>query len=146
MGCMGFRIQPRRIDVPDDEPFRNDLLGRKELAEVLTHLVRSIEGPCVIAVDADWGTGKTTFLRLWSRHLCNEGISVVKFNAWETDFCRDPFVALSTELSESLRRSSDPTVTETVERTMERAKEVVRASIPGVVSFATSGILVPCTS
>ena len=27
---MGIRIQPREIDVPPADPFKNDLLGRKE--------------------------------------------------------------------------------------------------------------------
>ena len=138
---MGFRIQPREIDVPEEDPFRNDLLGRKEQAEVLTHLVGSIEGPCVIAVDAAWGTGKTTFLRLWGQHLCNEGFSVVEFNAWETDFAGDPFVALSTELTESLHDSTSPRLGKKIERTKELAKEVVRATLPGVVGLATSGVV-----
>ena len=58
---MGIRIQPREIDVPKDDPFKNDLLGRKEPAEVLTHLVGSIEGPCVLAVDAAWGQARPRF-------------------------------------------------------------------------------------
>ena len=131
---MGFRIQPREIEVPEEDPFRNDLLERKEPAEILTHLVGSIEGPCVIAVDAAWGTGKTTFLRLWARHLRNEGFSVVEFNAWETDFSVDPFVALSTEVTENLHDSKSPKLGEKIELTKELAKEVVRASLPGVVS------------
>ena len=127
--------------MPEGDPFKNDLLGRKEPAEVLTHLVGSIEGPCVIAVDAAWGTGKTTFLRLWARHLCNEGFSVVEFNAWETDFSGDPFMALSTELTENLRDSTNPTLEDVVGRTKEMAKEVFRTSLPGVVRLATSGFV-----
>ena len=73
MGLYGVQIQPRDIDVPAEDPFRNDLLDRKQPAEILTHLVGSIEGPCVIAVDAAWGAGKTTFLRLWAQQLRNEG-------------------------------------------------------------------------
>lgn len=138
---MGFRIQPRDIDVPEEEPFRNDLLERMESAKVLTHLVGSIEGSCVIAVDAAWGTGKTTFLRLWSQHLRNEGFSVVAFNAWETDFSGNPFVALSVELTEGIHDSTDPTVGEKIEFAKARAKDVVRAAIPGVVSLATSGVV-----
>jgi hypothetical protein len=30
---MGIRIQPREIEVPEDDPLKNDLLGRKEPAE-----------------------------------------------------------------------------------------------------------------
>ena len=44
---MGIRIQPREIDIPEDDPFRNDLLSREEPVKVLSPLVRSIEGPCV---------------------------------------------------------------------------------------------------
>ena len=139
MDCMGFRIQPREIDVPEKDPFRNDLLERREPVEVLTHLVGLIEGPCIIAVDAGWGTGKTTFLRLWSQHLSNEGFSVVEFNAWEPDFSGDPFVALFTELTEGLHNSTSPTMEDKIGSTKELAKEVVRAAIPGVASLATSG-------
>jgi len=49
---MGIRIQPKEIEIPKDDPFRNDLLDRKEPAEILTHLVGSIDGPCVLAIDA----------------------------------------------------------------------------------------------
>ena len=54
---MGIRIQPSEIDVPEDDPFKNDLLSRQEPTEVLTHLVGALEGPCVLAVDAAWGAG-----------------------------------------------------------------------------------------
>ena len=138
---MGFRIKPQEIDVPKEEPFRNDLLGRKEPAEILTHLVGSSEGPCAMAVDAAWGTGKTTFLRMWARHLRNEGFPVVEFNAWETDFSGDPLIALSTELTESLRDSNNGTLEVRLERTMELANEVIRGSLPGAIRIATGGVL-----
>ena len=139
---MGIRIQPREIDVPAHDPFRNDLLGRKESAEVLTYLVGSIEGPCALAVDAAWGNGKTTFLRVWSQHLRNQGFPVVKFNAWETDFSGDPFVALSTELTEGLREYADgPPLEEKIDETKKVAKEVLRRAVPGVIRVATAGIL-----
>ena len=138
---MGIRIQPREIDVPEDDPFKNDLLGRKESVEVLTHLVGSLEGPCVLAVDAAWGNGKTTFLRIWAQHLRNRGFPVVGFNAWETDFSGDPFVALSTELTEGLREYTDETLATKIENTRKVAKEVIRRAVPGVIRVATAGIL-----
>ena len=91
----------RKIDIPKKEPFKNDLLNRKEPAEALTSLVDAIEGPCVLAVDAAWGAGKTTFLGMWAQHLRNQEFPVVCFNAWETDFSDDPFSVLASELTES---------------------------------------------
>ena len=72
-----MRIQPRDIEVPQDHPFENDLLGRKKSIEVLTNIVRSIDGPCTLAVDAPWGAGKTTFIRIWAQVLRNQDFPVV---------------------------------------------------------------------
>ena len=138
---MGIRIQPREIDVNADDPFKNDLLDRKESVEVLTHLVGNIEGPCVLAVDAAWGTGKTTFLRIWAQHLRNQGFPIVEFNAWETDFSGDPFVALSTELTEGLHEHKDEPLATKIADTKKKGKEVLRRAVPGLIRVATAGIL-----
>ena len=137
---MGIRIQPREIDVPEDDPFKNDLLGRKEPAEILTHLVGSIEGPCVLAIDAAWGAGKTTFLRIWSQHLRKQGFPVVEFNAWETDHSGDPFVALSGELTEGLQEYKDEPLAPKIAKTKEIATEILRQSIPNVIRATAADI------
>ena len=135
---MGIRIQPRDIEVPENDPFRDDLLGRKESAEVLTHLVSSLEGPCVLTVDAAWGNGKTTFLNMWAQYLRNQGFPLVKFNAWETDFSEDPFVALSKELTDGLKKSGDKAMARKIEGKMQ---EVLFQAAPAIVRIATAGIL-----
>lgn len=137
---MGIRLQPLEIDIPTDDPFKNDLLSRKEPAEVLTHLVGSVEGPCVIAVDAEWGAGKTTFLKLWAQHLRNNKFPVVEFNAWETDHSGDPFIALSSELMQGLRRHLKK-ADRRIEEVKKAVMEVLRCTVPGVVRLATAGIL-----
>ena len=101
---MPIRIQPLDVEVPPDEPFKHDLLGRQEPAEVLTHLLGSIEGPCVLTIDGAWGSGKTTFLTMWTKHLINQGFPVVQFNAWETDYSTTPFISLASELSKGLKQ------------------------------------------
>ena len=138
---MGIRIRPEEIEVPKQDPFKNDLLNRKEPAEALTNLVDSIEGPCVLAVDAPWGAGKTTFLRIWSRHLRNSGFPVVRFNAWETDHAGDAFVALVSELTEQLRNNEQEPIKEKVRLTKEAAKNVAVRAIPVVLRILTSGVL-----
>ena len=101
---MSIPIKPRDIEVPKDDPFKYDLLGRREPAEVLTRLVVNLdEGPCVLAIDAAWGAGKTTFFRMWTQHLRNKEFPVVEVNAWETDFSEEPFVTLSTELIDGIK-------------------------------------------
>ena len=137
---MGIRIQPLDIEVPEKDPFKNDLLGRKETVQVLTNLAGSIEGPCVIAVDSAWGTGKTTFLKIWSQHLRNVGFPVVEFNAWETDFTGDPLVALAAELSNGLGELSEVTP-DNIKRLQVASRKILRLATPIVVKAATGGLV-----
>ena len=139
---MGFRVQPRVFDIPENDPFANDRLGRKEPAEVLTRLVRSFDGPCVIAVDAAWGNGKTTFLRMWAQHLRIVGCPVVEFNAWETDFAADPFLALTEEMIEELSKYEDTNGT-TIDTFKSKASKVLRQVAPEIVQSVAVSISGP---
>ena len=103
---MSIRIQPPEIPIPDDDPFANDLLDRKKQVDILTRVVQTIEGPCAIAVDAPWGAGKTTFLKMWAQQLRRQGFPIVEFNAWETDYSGDPFVALASEITKNIDEKS----------------------------------------
>ncbi len=139
---MGIRIRPREIDITENEPFKNDLLDRKESVEVLTHLIESIEGPCVLAVDAAWGTGKTTFLAMWAHHLRKIKFPVVEFNAWETDFSGDPFIALSTELAEGVKNNPNKKdFTEKINSMEKLSKQLLNLATSGAIRFLTGGIL-----
>ena len=137
---MGFQVQPRNVDVPESHPFDNDKLGRKEPAEILTRLVCSFDGPCVIAINAAWGKGKTTFLQMWSQHLRNEGCPVVDFNAWETDFSDDPLLALTDEMIEEIGslQNSNAELLEDVKKTARRVLR--RAAIELIQGVAASFI------
>ena len=118
---MQIRIQPREIEIPKN-PFENDRLNRKEQIEVLTSIIKSNSGPCVIAVNAAWGNGKTTFLKMWTQYLRNEYFFVVDFNAWETDYCNIPFIALYTEINNVLDKNKQ-------NKTNEKLKGLIQTFI-----------------
>ncbi len=118
-----YPVQPRRLPVSAEDPYEHDQLNRRETGEILTRLVSNIEGPCVIALDAGWGAGKTTFLRMWTESVRNE-FPVVMFNAWETDFSGNPFLSLSEELLETLQSMDS----EDVDKLRSAAREVTRWS------------------
>ncbi len=112
----------------------------KEAADTQTHLISNLEGPCVLAVDAAWGFGKTTFFGMWSQHLCNKGFPVVALNAWETDFSEDPFFTLSSELTEDLQSSNTKLPGETIEKLMNASQAVIRWVGPRAVRFAAGQV------
>ena len=133
---MPIRIQPKEIEIPPDDPFAYDLLGRRQPVEVFTRLITDVEGPCAVALDAAWGAGKTTFLKMWAQHLRNEHYPVVEFNAWETDASGDPFLALSTEITSGLRDWGKRPVELKIQRTEMLAKQVLRRTAPGAFTFS----------
>ena len=97
-----MRIRPVDIEVPAEDPFVNDRLHRRNQVEALASILTKVDGPFVLAVDAPWGEGKTTFLHMTRAYLKKNEFLVVGFNAWETDFSEDPFITLTTELVEQL--------------------------------------------
>lgn len=137
---MPIRLRPAEIRTPDDDPFKNDLLGSERPAEVLTGLVSSFDGPGVVAIDAPWGAGKTTFLRMWSRQLKKDGFTVVVFNAWDTDFAADPFLALSAELQERLQSSGADIPPEAMQEIREWSMELLRQGVPQFVRLAVDAV------
>ena len=103
-----MRMRPPAFQVPTSgDPFKNDTLDRKDQVEALTNFLSNLDGPCVLAVDAAWGSGKTTFLKMLTQNLRNREFRVAEFNAWDTDFSKDPLIALFSALSDTLELSSE---------------------------------------
>ena len=138
---MAIRIQPLDVEVPPDEPFKHDLLGRQEPAEVLTHLLGSIEGPCVLTIDGAWGSGKTTFLKMWVHYLDKQGFPVVQFNAWETDYSATPFISLASELASGLEQwEADDDTWAT------KLRDASKRIIPSLRPLASAAVLAAATA
>jgi hypothetical protein len=93
-----MKIRPNEIVIPKENPFANCKLKRKPYAEVLTEIVTNYSDGFVLAINNEWGTGKTTFVKMWQQHLENNEFRTVYFNAWENDFDNKPLVALMSEL------------------------------------------------
>lgn len=96
------------ILIPTDNPFQNDLFGLFEFAEMLSNVSEHLsEEGAVIGLNADWGVGKTTFLRMWEQSLKNQGFTTLFFNAWKSDYHDDPLIALMGEFKKKFQKSSN---------------------------------------
>ncbi|MCY4358170.1 MAG: P-loop NTPase fold protein [Gammaproteobacteria bacterium] len=138
---MSIRIQPAEIEIPKDDLFKNDLLEREEPIKVLTHLLKSVDGNCVLAVDASWGEGKSTFLRLWAQYMRNDNFPVIEINAWESDFSNDPFLMLSTELTEGFKESREGATAVIIDKVNHLTNDMLRYTATTAVRMLTSGII-----
>ncbi len=130
------------MKIPPSDPFQNDMLGRRKIAENLTLLVQSTRQPFVLSVQAPWGWGMTTFLKMWKAHLESLGHVCFYFNAWENDFVEDPLIAFVGEMNKTLvEKSSRGQVNMQVRKLQNVGGKIVRRALPLTIQIATQGLL-----
>lgn len=95
------------IEITKEDPYLNDKLERKSVGETLKSII-DIYGSqgCVLAINGEWGTGKTTFIKMWEKDLLNSGYEVLFYNAWETDYIADPVITIVHKLLELVSEDS----------------------------------------
>ncbi len=120
-----MKVYPTPIEVGDTEGFSpgKDLFNRAELGAGLTNLVTVVEDPMVIAFDGAWGSGKSTFLRMWAGELRKAKFPVIVFDAFENDYVDDAFAALAREIVE-LSEQSKTAGSQLAENVKDRAVEL----------------------
>jgi len=138
-------LKSRDIEIVKDDPYKNDALGRKASGEALTEFVLSANDSVVVCVDAPWGQGKTTFLRMWEQHLKNRDIPTIYFNAWESDFSDDALVCLIGEISASIaelsKTGNESKAREYLGKTKDIGAALLKHSIPVAAKVVTAGAL-----
>ncbi len=90
-----MNIKPQEITIDPNNPYDGNRLFRNEqAAKALTQIVKHTQSGYTLSINADWGYGKTTFVKMWNVELQKEGYKTIYFNAWESDFVADPMMAL----------------------------------------------------
>lgn len=119
----------------------NDLFNRKRLAAQLESIIKSSEDDSlVLAIDDQWGSGKTTFLKMWENELItNDNLEVIYFDAFKNDYQEDAFLALSSAIYPRIEKDEDK------RKFLKAAKNVgrfiVRAGVKVGLRAATLGIV-----
>ncbi len=85
-----------------------DILKREDAAKYLEsyltkrYQLKKDEDGFVLAVNAEWGYGKTFMLERWQKELAFKNHPVVYFDAWKNDFTSEPLIAFISELDTGL--------------------------------------------
>lgn len=91
-------LKHKELIISPDNPFENCKLGRAKYANVLNSIIDGHPQGFVLSINNRWGTGKTTFIKMWEQDLRNQSLQTIYFNAWENDFEDNPLIALMGEL------------------------------------------------
>lgn len=131
----GFQTKLLPIVVKPENPFENDALGREKLCEIWTQFIENSTTPFTLAIDAQWGDGKTVFLEMWKAYLENKGFRCVFFDAFRCDFYCDALPALIAEIQMQIEPSGNfkKTARKLVKSlaSVQAVSSVVFAEMPG---------------
>lgn len=116
-----------------DTPFENDIFGRKLVAEQLTQYIDRLNDGAVIAIDAQWGDGKTWFANEWQKQLKTTDRKTIYIDAFKHDYIEDPFVMIAAELNKVFEKD-EPEISKTL---LENGKKVCKLILPAASKMIT---------
>ena len=119
-----------KLEIPADQPFKNCKLDREKYAVILKTIIMTYEKGFVLAINGQWGTGKTTFVEMWKAYLELDGFQTLYFNAWENDFISDPLVGLLGELK---NMSSQKKAEVALSSVINAAGKIVLKAVPSML-------------
>lgn len=118
-----------------ETPFEGDFLGRKALADSLEGYVSRLQVGATIAIDAEWGAGKSWFVNHWKKQLENSKFKVIYLNAFSQDYIDDPFLTISMEIANHLDANE-----EKIEKLKKGISKVWRSFLPHAPMLIFSAI------
>lgn len=137
-----MKVKVSALEIPKDDSFKNDALNRKESAEILTQLFSTIEEPFVLSIDSPWGSGKTTFIKMWGQYLLDCGYKYIYFNAWENDINENSLTALIAEIKKTIEISPNKEKSKQIfENIMNISRKIVKKAIPTIIKIGTAGVI-----
>jgi hypothetical protein len=138
---MAYRVPA--IEIPEDNPYKNDVLQRDKVASFLTGLIERAGGPFVLALDSPYGTGKSTLVEMLRVVLSARDYQCIYFNAWQVDYISDPLVAMVSALDKITRGSDEKYAgMKTHMSTLRRVTtSVAKRSVVAAAKAATMGLL-----
>lgn len=115
------------MEIPEDSPFKYDRLNRITDVVKFKKLLSNLNSG-VICLNAPWGEGKTTFVRLLQTYMDHNQreelhIKTIYYNAWEHDYEGNPFPSIVRTI---LKELDDPKAPKLKENLIESAKSILK--------------------
>lgn len=141
---MRLTVPEVKIGVNEGFSSEKDLFHRKQFGDRLYNLINNSSENLVLALDAQWGEGKSTFIKMWSgENRCKQEppLETIYFDAFENDYQKEPFLALASEIYELLEDKSENRKQEFKEKAAQVFKTFSRGVIKTGIRIGTAGIL-----
>lgn len=102
-----MRIIAKQLIVEKNDGFANDAFGRSSFGQSLLNLITHTSDGLVISLDARWGEGKTTFVKMWQGMLAENGLPSIYIDAFQDDYANDAFLSLASHITAYAKEHSE---------------------------------------
>jgi len=134
----------KSLEIDVNNIFLNDKLQREIEIENLSNLIISTNEAFTMSINADWGAGKTTFIKLWKEYLYKEHeINSIYFSAWEDDFSKEPLISILGEINNYIVENFNDTteIIQKLAKVKDFGAKVLKRGIPAFIKGSTAGLL-----
>ena len=132
------------LEIDVDNIFLNDKLHREAEIENLSSLIVSTNEAFTMSLNADWGAGKTTFIKLWRAYLSKEHqVNSIYFSAWEDDFSKEPLISILGEINNYIVENfNDKTeIIQKLDKVKDFGVKVLKRGVPAFIKGSTTSLL-----
>ena len=119
-----------------ENPFEGDLWDRTKLANQLENYIKRLKVGATLALDGEWGAGKSWFVQHFIKQLSNKGHKVIYLDAFIHDYIEDPFLILATEIS-NITEEEQSSVKATLKTTAVNAYHALLPNLPMLLFHLT---------
>jgi hypothetical protein len=137
-----MNIKHSEIEIDKENPFAKCKLDRQKYSVILTNIINSYPQGFVLALNNKWGTGKTTFVKMWEQDLKKNEFQTLYFNSWENDFENNPLTALMGELKTLTNKDTEPSFKEALKKASILSKNIAPIIVKAIADkyIDTEGI------
>ena len=141
-------IEPEIEIYKDRFKDHDDKLRRAVVSGKFSSLIRNINSPSIIALDGEWGSGKSFFLKCWpGEHLESrreeDKDQIIYFDAFKHDYLDDPLVSLTGAIIDRIWTEKDDKQTKNkkLRKKLQKIAMIAGKSVArGILCLSTSGL------
>lgn len=140
-----MRLTPKQVDCSQGFTLENDLFNRERFAKQLENIIiNSEDESLVFAIDDSWGSGKTTFLKMWEGRIKNNenpNLKMIYFDAFENDYQQDAFLAIASKIYDLIDKKNTSLKKKFINNAKVVGKNLFGIAAKVGVNVATAGLL-----
>ena len=128
--------------ISEDGKFTGDLFKRRGFGISLSNIIKNSTDPLVIGLDANWGEGKTTFVKMWQGLLNENNLPSIYIDAFASDHTDDAFMVVASAITDfASMKLPEPKLAEFLDKTKKVGAQLFSWGTKIAIKALTLGVI-----